>query len=61
MFLATVVATQSSHLVMLDISIVREFANVFLNEVPYLPPVIEIDLGMDVLPSIALFLEPCTG
>ena len=52
-FLVRVVELQSGELEIGDIPIVREFSNVFPNDLPRLPPECEIKFSIDLLPGTA--------
>ena len=59
-YLATVRDTQQGELKLEDIPIVREFPNVFPEDLLGLPPDREIEFSIDLLLGSAQFLKPYT-
>ena len=54
MFLATVVAAEQSGTEIAQIPVVSEFADVFPDEVPGLPPHRELEFTIELVPGTAL-------
>ena len=52
-YLAHVVDTRSSEVRLEDVPVVRDFLDVFLNDIPSLPPEREIDFPIDLVPGTA--------
>ena len=53
-FLALVLDSKRGQVKLEDISVVKEFPNVFAEELPGLPPEREVDLSIEILPGTAL-------
>ena len=52
-YLAHVVDTRSDEVRLEDVPVVREFLDVFLDDLPGLPPERETDFSIDLVPNIA--------
>ena len=57
-YLAYVINTKKGKIGMFDIPIVREFLDVFLEELPELPPEREVKVTIDILPRVSPIAQP---